>query len=392
MLDTDTATSLAIGLFALTAVLLLFANRAGQTRLGRVLALSSIASVCGANYSMVAAYNGEPPLVYERPGPIERRVIQRRGQFEYVDKEDGSGGGGSGQSASQSSSAGAASDGSAASDAASNAAAGAGSASRSAMASLFQNVSNSAARDGSVKHGDLLKDCPDCPDLVAVAPGFLRMGAMPDDSDAHGAERPRRLVTVPRWFAIGRNEVTLGQYRAFARATGRAAPDCGAGTRNSDPASPATCVSADDARAYRVVEPVLRHRLSPARRDRVGMGGARWQRAPLCDRCIGTADAIGHQRDRHGRTARWCRRDRRRLLDGDTRRDVACGHPVRNRHAVLVECRARRRVRRAARVVAAFGAPATPCWSAQPVRRLPHRARSLIANDRGFTVQCFPHC
>ncbi len=61
MLDTDTATSLAIGLFALTAVLLLFANRAGQTRLGRFLAVASIASVCGANYSMVAAYNGEPP-------------------------------------------------------------------------------------------------------------------------------------------------------------------------------------------------------------------------------------------------------------------------------------------------------------------------------------------
>lgn len=249
MLDTDTATSLAIGLFALTAVLLLFANRAGQTRLGRFLAVASIASVCGANYSMVAAYTGEPPLVYERPGPIERRVIQRRGQFEYVDKESPSGGGGSGQSSAGSPSSGG-SAGDAASDAASNAAASAGSASRAAMASLFQNVSNSAARDGSVKHGDLLKDCADCPDLVAVAPGFLRMGAAPDDAEAHDAERPRRTVTVPRWFAIGRNEVTLGQYQAFAKATGRAAPDCGAGTRSSDPASPVTCVSADDARAY----------------------------------------------------------------------------------------------------------------------------------------------
>ena len=249
MLDSDTATSLAIGLFALTAILLISANRAGQTRLGRVLALASIASVSGANYSMLAAYNGEPPLVYERPGPIERRVIQRRGQFEYVDKEDGSSGGGSGQSSAGGLASGGASDGGAG-DAAGNAAAGAGSASRSAMSNLFSNVSNSVGRDGGVQHGDMLKDCADCPDLVAVAPGFLRMGVTPGDADGQDSERPRRMVTVPRWFAIGRNEISLGQYQAFTKATNRAAPDCGSGARSRDQAAPVTCVSAADARAY----------------------------------------------------------------------------------------------------------------------------------------------
>lgn len=247
MFGLDTATSFAVGLFALTAVLLILAIRAGQNCLGRILALSSIASVSAANYSMVSAYNGEPPLVYERPGPIERRVIQRRGEFEYVDKEGGEneGGGGSGRS----SAGGLASDGGS-SDAASSAASGSGTASRSALPSLFSNVPNSAARDRGVRLGDAIKDCADCPDLVAVAPGFLRMGAVPGDLDALDSEGPRRMVTVPRWFAIGRNEVSLGQYQAFAKATGRAAPDCGTGARSSDLAAPVTCVTFADARAY----------------------------------------------------------------------------------------------------------------------------------------------
>ena len=245
----DTATIFAVVLFALTAVLLICASRAGQNRLGRVLALSSIASVCGANYSMLAAYNGEPPLVYERPGPIERRVIQRRGAFEYVDKEDGSAGGGGGGSG-QSSSAGAASGGP--SDGASGSSSGSssGTPSRSAAASLFSNVSNSVARDGRVQHGDGIKDCAECPDLVAVAPGFLRIGAVPGDTEAQDSETPRRLVTIPRWFAISRNEITLGQYQTFTKATGRAAPDCGTGARPLGPDAPVTCVTIAEARAY----------------------------------------------------------------------------------------------------------------------------------------------
>lgn len=249
MFGLDTATSFAVGLFALTAVLLILAIRAGQNRLGRILALSSIASVSAANYSMVSAYNGEPPLVYERPGPIERRVIQRRGEFEYVDKEGGENEGGSGQASAGGPASGGGSDGGSG-DAGSNAASGSGTASRSALASLFSNVSNSAARDGRVQLGDAIKDCADCPDLVAVAPGFFAMGAVPGDTDASDAERPRRMVTVPRWFAIGRNEVSLGQYQAFAKATGRAAPDCGTGARSSDLAAPVTCVTFADARAY----------------------------------------------------------------------------------------------------------------------------------------------
>ena len=251
MLDPDTATYLAIVLFGLTAILLISAVRVGQNRLGRVLALSSIASVCGANYSMVAAYTGEPPLVYERPGPIERRVIKRRGEFEYVDKEDGSNesGAGSGQSSSAGSASGDGSDGGAA-DNSGNSSSGTGNASRSALANLFSNASNSAASGAGVQLGDSIKDCTDCPDLVAVAPGFLKMGVVPDDTDAQESERPRRLVTIPRWFAIGRNEVTLGQYLAFTKATGREAPNCGSGARTHDLTAPVTCVTAADARAY----------------------------------------------------------------------------------------------------------------------------------------------
>lgn len=251
MFGLDTASTFAIILFALTAVLLFAATWVGRTRLGRMLALSSIASVCAANYSMVSAYNGEPPVVYERPGPIERRVIQRRGEFEYVDKEGGEaeGGGGSGRGSAGGATAGGPADG-ATDSAAGGSSSGTGRPSRSGIASLFSNSSTSEARDGRVQLGDTLKDCADCPDLVAVAPGFFRMGADAADTDAQESERPRRLVTVPRWFAIGRSEVTVGQYRNFTTATGHAWPGCGAGTPSGDPAAPVTCVSPADVRAY----------------------------------------------------------------------------------------------------------------------------------------------
>jgi sulfatase modifying factor 1 len=114
--------------------------------------------------------------------------------------------------------------------------------------------------------------CGHCPELVAIPAGSFVMGASPgEEAREHLAERfrhrsePQRAVAVAG-FLLGRFEVTRGQYRVFAEATGRKAEGCfvsvGSGfewdpTKGwSDPgyaqqdAHPVACVSWEDAQAY----------------------------------------------------------------------------------------------------------------------------------------------
>ncbi len=67
-------------------------------------------------------------------------------------------------------------------------------------------------------------DCPTCPQLVIVPSGAYRIGSPRDetgrdaneDSELAGADGdPRMTVTIPRPFAIGKSEVTRGQFRAY---------------------------------------------------------------------------------------------------------------------------------------------------------------------------------
>ena len=78
--------------------------------------------------------------------------------------------------------------------------------------------------------GRVFRDCPSCPEMVVLPGGGL---------------------------AMGRYEVTVGEYRAFASATGGGADDCAydrGSWRNPDFAQtdrhPVTCVSWDDAQEY----------------------------------------------------------------------------------------------------------------------------------------------
>ena len=120
--------------------------------------------------------------------------------------------------------------------------------------------------------GNLFRDCADCPEMVDIPDGRFVMGAAAGEEERenlagefrHRSE-PSREVSVAR-FAAGRFEVTRGQYRAFARATGRGSEGCfmwnGAAYemdpakdwRNpgyaQDDAHPVACVSWDDASAY----------------------------------------------------------------------------------------------------------------------------------------------
>lgn len=115
--------------------------------------------------------------------------------------------------------------------------------------------------------GTVFRDCPDCPAMVVIPPGRFEMGASAGAA-ARSAELPRRSVAVAG-FALGRSEVTWGEYRRFLDASGRKAdgvcrtwdPTRGTwanvrgfswdapGYPQSD-AHPVVCVSWEDAWAY----------------------------------------------------------------------------------------------------------------------------------------------
>jgi formylglycine-generating enzyme required for sulfatase activity len=113
---------------------------------------------------------------------------------------------------------------------------------------------------------EVLRDCPQCPELVIVPAGRFEMGST--DGEAGREEGPVRQVTIAHPFALGRTEITRGQFEQFVSATGWDVADgCRTyvggqwidddaanwrdnGLDATDPDLPVTCVSWRDAQAY----------------------------------------------------------------------------------------------------------------------------------------------
>lgn len=119
------------------------------------------------------------------------------------------------------------------------------------------------------------RDCPDCPEMATIPAGRFTMGSPPEEkawAAAHGGsayavadEAPQHSVTL-KSFALGKYDVTRGEYAAFVKATGYPAGDgCGQvstswqkhpdldwqhpGFPQTD-RDPVVCVSWQDAQAY----------------------------------------------------------------------------------------------------------------------------------------------
>jgi len=58
--------------------------------------------------------------------------------------------------------------------------------------------------------GVVTRDCPECPDMIAIPAGSFSMGAKPDEPQQFG-EQPQHTVSVPA-FLMGRTEVTFAQW------------------------------------------------------------------------------------------------------------------------------------------------------------------------------------
>lgn len=87
------------------------------------------------------------------------------------------------------------------------------------------------------KPGTVFRDCAGCPEMVAVPPGTFVMGAAPGETGADPAgEGPQHRVTIAYPLAVGRYEVTRGEWARFVKET--ALPDPRYGCNRHMPKAP----------------------------------------------------------------------------------------------------------------------------------------------------------
>jgi formylglycine-generating enzyme required for sulfatase activity/5,10-methylene-tetrahydrofolate dehydrogenase/methenyl tetrahydrofolate cyclohydrolase len=73
----------------------------------------------------------------------------------------------------------------------------------------FQGVQRKIEVD--TKPGKVFRDCTDCPEMVILPAGDFNMGS----SNGDGDELPEHRVTVKKVFAMGKTEITQGQWKAL---------------------------------------------------------------------------------------------------------------------------------------------------------------------------------
>ena len=215
-------------LIVLSAILLLYASRRAPGALRRPAAALSLLTLAGGFAVMYATYDAardqwllaqfEPPA---KQAGRERAAADRNGT-----QAGQAGTAGRGRN----------------SAAAGDANGGAGSPSDTAgaltrMASLAGSLRTVTDITGP------LRDCPDCPDLVLIEPGFLRMGPVKGDDLALPSEGPVFTASVPKRYLIGRTEITVGQFAIFIHETGHARPACGFTDPVRDANLPVDCIS-----------------------------------------------------------------------------------------------------------------------------------------------------
>lgn len=68
--------------------------------------------------------------------------------------------------------------------------------------------------------GQIIKDCDECPELVVLPTGSFMMGSPDNEKDREDDEGPVHRVTISRPIAVGRYEVTRGEFARFISDSG----------------------------------------------------------------------------------------------------------------------------------------------------------------------------
>jgi len=69
--------------------------------------------------------------------------------------------------------------------------------------------------------GSVIRDCPTCPLMTILPAGHFTQGAVNGDPDLLPFEQPPHAVVIGYALAMGKNEVTVGEFREFADASQR---------------------------------------------------------------------------------------------------------------------------------------------------------------------------
>ena len=72
--------------------------------------------------------------------------------------------------------------------------------------------------------GDTFRDCVDCPEMVVIPEGDFVMGSPDTEPGRFFDESPQRRIEIPAPFAIGKYEVTNGEFTMFLNADPRHHP------------------------------------------------------------------------------------------------------------------------------------------------------------------------
>lgn len=79
----------------------------------------------------------------------------------------------------------------------------------------------------NVQAGRVFQDCPDCPEMVEIPGGSFTMGSTEDETWRFDDEAPPHAVSLQR-FAIGKTELTQGQWKAVMGSNPSYFKNCGA--------------------------------------------------------------------------------------------------------------------------------------------------------------------
>jgi formylglycine-generating enzyme required for sulfatase activity len=91
-------------------------------------------------------------------------------------------------------------------------------------ARVVRQTAEDAVRLAWQPTGKVIKDCADCPEMLAMPTGSFEMGSGADGPSSR--ERPLHQVKLPS-FLLGRTEVTQGQWRAVMGNNPSVLKDCG---------------------------------------------------------------------------------------------------------------------------------------------------------------------
>ena len=83
--------------------------------------------------------------------------------------------------------------------------------------------------------GDTFRDCEVCPEMVVLPAGKFMMGSPEGERGRWISEGPQHQVTISQPFAVGKYEVTVGQYTAFGEEAGHITGRCDFPEESWDP-------------------------------------------------------------------------------------------------------------------------------------------------------------